>query len=150
MTDMQAAVGLAQMGQVDDFGVARQRNYTFLHEGLSQLQDPFLLPEPTPGSLPSWFGFPITLHGSAAGRQPVLLRFLESRHVGSRLLFGGNLVRQPYMQGRNYRVAGSLAITDTILENTFWLGVCPAVTLAMLKRVVESLVEWGGRLAYDC
>jgi CDP-6-deoxy-D-xylo-4-hexulose-3-dehydrase len=143
MTDMQAAVGLAQMGQLDDFAVARQRNFAFLHEGLTGLQDLFLLPEPTPGSLPSWFGFPITLHGSAAGHRPELLRFLESRHIGSRLLFGGNLVCQPYMEGRTYRVAGSLATTDTILENTFWLGVCPVVTLEMLTYVVESLAEWG-------
>ena len=143
MTDMQAAVGLAQMGQLDDFAVARQRNFAFLHEGLSGLQDLLLLPEPTSGSLPSWFGFLITLHGTAAGHRPELLRFLESRHIGSRLLFGGNLVRQPYMQGRSYRVAGSLAATDTILEDTFWLGVCPAVTLEMLTYVVESLVEWG-------
>jgi len=143
MTDMQAAVGLAQMGQLDDFAVARQRNFTFLCEGLSGLQDLFLLPEPTPGSVPSWFGFPTTLRGSAAGRRPELLRFLESRHIGNRLLFGGNLVRQPYMQARTYRVAGSLAATDTILENTFWLGVCPAVTLEMLTYVVESLATWG-------
>lgn len=142
MTDMQAAVGLAQMGQIDDFAVARQRNFAFLHGGLSGLQDLFLLPEPTPGSLPSWFGFPITLRGSAAGHRSGLLRYLESRHIGSRLLFGGNLVHQPYMQGRTYRVAGSLAITDTILEDTFWLGVCPAVTLEMLTYVVESLAEW--------
>ncbi len=143
MTDMQAAAGLAQMEQLDDFAAARQRNYAFLHEGLAGLQDLFLLPEPTPGSLPSWFGFPMTLHDSAAGRRPELLRFLESRHIGSRLLFGGNLVRQPCMQGRTYRVAGSLPITDTILENTFWLGVCPAVTLEMLRYVVKSLAEWG-------
>jgi len=143
MTDMQAAVGLAQMGQLDDFAVARQRNFAFLHEGLSSLQDLFLLPEPTPESVPSWFGFLITLHGSAAAHRPELLRLLESRHIGSRLLFGGNLVRQPYMQGRTYRVAGSLATTNTILEDTFWLGVCPAVTLEMLTYVVESLATWG-------
>jgi CDP-6-deoxy-D-xylo-4-hexulose-3-dehydrase len=147
MTDMQAAVGLAQMGQLDDFAVARQRNFAFLREGLSGLQDLFLLPEPTTDSLPSWFGFPTTLRGSAAGHRSELLRFLESRHIGSRLLFGGNLVRQPYMQGQAYRVAGSLATTDTILEDTFWLGVCPAVTLEMLTYVVESLTEWGAGCA---
>ena len=147
MTDMQAAVGLAQMGQLDDFAVARQHNFAFLHESLTRLQDLFLLPEPTPGSLPSWFGFLITLHGTAAGHRPELLRFLESRHIGSRLLFGGNLVRQPYMQVRTYRVAGSLATTDTILEDTFWLGVCPAVTAAMLTYVVESLTEWSAGCA---
>ena len=143
MTDMQAAVGLAQIGQLGDFAVARKRNFDFLHENLSGLQDLFLLPEPTLGSLPSWFGFPITLHGSAAGHRPELLHFLESRHIGSRLLFGGNLVRQPYMEGRTYRVAGSLVTTDTILEDTFWLGVCPAITLDMLTYVIESLAEWG-------
>lgn len=148
MTDMQAAVGLAQMEQLDDFAVARQRNFAFLHESLSSLQDVFLLPEPTPGSLPSWFGFLITLHGSAAGRRPELLRFLESRRIDSRLLFGGNLVRQPYMEGRTYRVAGSLATTDTILKDTFWLGVCPAVTLEMLTYVIESLTEWGAGCAW--
>jgi CDP-6-deoxy-D-xylo-4-hexulose-3-dehydrase len=143
MTDMQAAVGLAQMGQLDDFAVSRQRNFAFLHENLSNLQELFLLPEPTPGCAPSWFGFPITLHGAAAGHRRELLRFLESRHIGTRLLFGGNLVRQPYMSGRTYRVAGSLAVTDTILENAFWLGVCPAITQEMLTYVVESLGEWG-------
>jgi CDP-6-deoxy-D-xylo-4-hexulose-3-dehydrase len=147
MTDMQAAAGLAQMGQLDDFAVARQRNFAFLHERLTGLQDLLLLPEPTTGSLPSWFGFPITLRGSAAGHRSELLHFLQLRHIGSRLLFGGNLVRQPYMQGRTYRVAGSLATTDTILEDTFWLGVCPAVTPDMLTYVVESLTEWGAKCA---
>jgi CDP-6-deoxy-D-xylo-4-hexulose-3-dehydrase len=142
MTDMQAAVGLAQIGQLDGFAVARHHNFAFLHEVLSGLRDLLLLPEPTTDSLPSWFGFPITLRGSAAGRRSELLRFLESRRIGSRLLFGGNLVHQPYMQGRTYRVAGSLTTTDTILEDTFWLGVCPAVTPEMLEYVVESLTEW--------
>jgi len=147
MTDMQAAVCLAQMGQLDEFAVARQRNFAFLHEGLSSLQDLFLLPEPAPGSRPSWFGFPITLCGFAAGHRPDLLRFLESRRIGTGLLFGGNLVRQPYMQGRDYRVAGSLATTDRMLEDTFWLGVCPASTPEMLAYVTESLADWGGRIA---
>jgi CDP-6-deoxy-D-xylo-4-hexulose-3-dehydrase len=147
MTDMQAAVGLAQMGQLDDFARARQRNFAFLRENLSNLQELFLLPEPTPGCVPSWFGFPITLHGSAAGHRRELLRFLESRHIGTRLLFGGNLVRQPYMQGNSYHVAGSLPVTDTILENTFWLGVCPAITQEMLTYVVESLAQWGAGCA---
>jgi CDP-6-deoxy-D-xylo-4-hexulose-3-dehydrase len=147
MTDMQAAVGLAQIGQLDDFAVARRRNFAFLREGLSGLQDVFLLPEPTLGSVPSWFGFPTTLHGSAAGHRPELLRFLESRRIDSRLLFGGNLVRQPYMKGRTYRVAGSLATTDAILEDTFWLGVYPVVTPEMLGYVIESLTEWGAGCA---
>jgi CDP-4-dehydro-6-deoxyglucose reductase, E1 len=140
ITDMQAAVGLAQLDRLDDFVAARRRNWKYLRDGLRDLEDILLLPEATANSDPSWFGFCITLRPEAPFDREDLVRFLNNeRKIGTRLLFAGNLLRQPYMKGRNYRVVGSLDNCDIVMNRTFWLGVYPGLTQNHLDYVLESL-----------
>ena len=108
ITDMQAAVGVAQLDRVDEFIAARRRNFALLTEQLKPLEDILILPQATPNSDPSWFGFPITLRPDAPVTRDALVQHLNEKKIGTRLLFGGNLVRQPYMKGRNFRVVGDL------------------------------------------
>ncbi len=144
ITDMQAAVGLAQLGRLDEFIAARRRNFEHLHDRLQPLQEFLQLPEATAGSAPSWFGFPITLTDDAPFDRIDLLRFLDQRRIGTRLLFAGNLPRQPYFKGRNYRVHGSLDNADRIMNRTFWLGVWPGLSVAQLDYVAQSVSEFCG------
>jgi CDP-6-deoxy-D-xylo-4-hexulose-3-dehydrase len=127
MTDMQASVGVTQLDHLGGFITARKRNFAALKAGLADLQDFLLLPEATPNSDPAWFGFPITVKPDAPFTRNELTRCLEDARIGTRLLFGGNLVRQPYMAGRNFRIAGDLTVADTIMERTFWIGVYPGL-----------------------
>jgi CDP-6-deoxy-D-xylo-4-hexulose-3-dehydrase len=126
-SDMQAAVGLAQLDRLEGFIAARRRNFALLAEGLAALREFFILPEATPGSDPSWFGFPITVRDGAPFNRDELLVHLNDRKVGTRLLFGGNLLRQPYMKARPYRVVGGLQNSDRVSEKTFWIGVFPGL-----------------------
>ncbi|WP_263139199.1 lipopolysaccharide biosynthesis protein RfbH [Pseudomonas sp. RIT-PI-AD] len=139
ITDMQAACGLAQLDRLDGFVERRKRNFAGLHERLADLQGQLLLPSATPGSEPSWFGFPLTLQPGCGVERVELLKHLDAHKVGTRLLFAGNLIRQPYMQGRTYRVAGELTRTDRILHDTFWLGVWPGLEDSHLDYVAERL-----------
>jgi len=141
-TDMQAAVGVAQLAKLPAFIEARRRNFRLLRQGLSDLAELFILPQATPGSEPSWFGFPITVVDNAPFTRNQLVQFLEGRKIGTRLLFGGNLTRQPAYQGLRYRVVGSLKNTDRVMQNTFWLGIYPGLSAAMLDFVVESIREF--------
>ena len=141
ITDMQAACGLAQMDRLDGFVEARQRNFAYLHQRLQPLEEQLILPVATPNSEPSWFGFPITMRAGAKLSRLDLLRALDDRKIGTRLLFAGNLVRQPYMQGQTYRISGELTNTDIIMNDTFWLGVFPGLTEPMLDYVADSLAE---------
>lgn len=127
ITDMQAACGLAQMDRVADFVTKRRENFAYLRERLSTCTEFLILPEATPGSAPSWFGFPVTLKPSSPMARVDLLKYLDSKKIGTRLLFAGNLLRQPYMKGRNVRVSGELRNTDRIMNDTFWLGVYPGL-----------------------
>jgi len=129
ITDMQAAVGVAQLEHLDEFISARRRNFERLRRGLAHLEDFFILPEATVGTDPSWFGFALTLRKDAPVERHGLLLELQSKNIGTRLLFGGNLVRQPYMKGRNFRIAGSLANADAIVDRTFWIGVYPVLAI---------------------
>ena len=141
MTDMQAAVGLAQTEHLDKFIRIRKGNFHYLREGLSGLKDKMILPEATHDSAPSWFGFPITLKtGCKVGRNE-LLRKLDQKKIGSRLLFGGNLLRQPYFKDLPHRVVGKLRNTDIIMNNTFWIGVFPGLTREMLDYMIANLTE---------
>jgi len=133
ITDMQAACGLAQVDRVEEFVRQRKINFTFIRDQLADCSEFLILPEITPGSDPSWFGFPITLRDAANISRVSLLEYLDQEKVGTRLLFAGNLTKQPYMIGRDYRIAGSLANTDIILNNTFWIGLHPALTAEMLE-----------------
>ncbi|GGC99314.1 lipopolysaccharide biosynthesis protein RfbH [Halopseudomonas salina] len=146
ITDMQAACALAQMDQVDDFITARKRNFAWLHERLSASSDYLILPEATPNSDPSWFGFPLTLRDGERHQRVDLLRFLDAQGVGTRLLFAGNLVRQPYMQGRNFRVAGSLPVTEKVMRDTFWVGVWPGLSEEHLEHIASSIETFFARI----
>ena len=139
ITDMQAAVGLAQLDRLEDFIDARRRNFEMLTELLKPLEDIFILPEATPNSDPSWFGYPITLREKAPFTRDELVQHLNDNRIGTRLLFGGNLTRQPYMRGRNYRVVGELANADIVTDRTFWLGLYPGLTDVHLQFTAETI-----------
>jgi CDP-6-deoxy-D-xylo-4-hexulose-3-dehydrase len=137
-TDMQAAVGVAQLGKLPLFIAARRANFARLREGLRDLEEFFVLPEPTPGSMPSWFGFPLLVRAGAPFTRADLIRAVDARKIGTRLLFGGNLVRQPAYRDLAYRVAGPLENTDQVADRLFWIGVYPGLTPQMLDYVVDS------------
>lgn len=140
ITDMQAAIGVAQMDRLDDFVAARRFNWQYLRDGLKDLEDILVLPVPTPESDPSWFGFCLTLREKSGIDREAMLRFLnDERRIGTRLLFGGNLLRQPYMKDRTYRVVGSLQNSDIVMNRTFWIGVYPGLTTNHLDYVIDTL-----------
>lgn len=144
ISDMQAAVGLAQLTRLPRFVEARKRNFSFLWARLKALEEYLVLPEPTRHSDPSWFGFPITLRPEAQVSRADLQKYLDQYRIGSRLLFAGNLTRQPYFQGRRYRNAAPLVNTDTVMADTFWVGVYPGLTETMLDYVADRLESFFG------
>jgi len=144
-TDMQAAVGLAQLDKLPGFITARRKNFETLRTGLLDLQEYFILPEATPGSDPSWFGFLLAIRPTAPFERQQLLRFLDERKIGTRLLFGGNLVRQPLYRGQPFRQIGNLPNSDFVMDQVFWIGVYPGLSDEMLAYVLQSLHEFCGR-----
>lgn len=144
ITDMQAACALAQMDRLPSFIEARKRNFAFLKERLKTCEEFLILPEATPGSNPSWFGFPITIRDNADVRRVDLLQYLDQYKIGTRLLFAGNLTRQPYFKGRTYRVSGELKNTDKIMNDTFWVGVYPGLTELMLDYAASQIEAYFG------
>lgn len=142
ITDMQAAVALAQMDRLQGFIDQRRANFDFLKSALKPLEEYLILPEATPNSEPSWFGFPITLRPDVKKTRHALQQFLDDRKIGTRLLFAGNLIRQPYFKGIDYRVHGELTNTDIIMARTFWLGVYPGLGEKQLSYVVEAMTEF--------
>jgi CDP-6-deoxy-D-xylo-4-hexulose-3-dehydrase len=142
MTDMQAAVGVAQIDKLPKFTELRKRNWKILKDGLADLTENFLLPEPTPNSDPSWFGFPMSVREEAPFERKQLVDFLESRKIATRLLFGGNLVRQPAYLDVPSRSVGDLSNSDFVMENTLWLGVYPGLTEEMLAYIIDSIHEF--------
>jgi CDP-4-dehydro-6-deoxyglucose reductase, E1 len=141
-TDMQAAVGLAQLQKVTGFIETRRANFAYLRESLQDLQDCLILPQATLNSEPSWFGFPIAVREDAPFTRNQLTQFLDNRKIATRLLFGGNLVRQPAYRNSQYRVASPLDNTDFVMNQVFWLGVYPGLTRPMLDYVIEALVQF--------
>lgn len=144
ITDMQAACGLAQLEKATEFIQARKDNFAFLKERLKDCEELLYLPEATEHSDPSWFGFPITLKDNAPVTRLDLLTYLDQNKVGTRLLFAGNLTRQPYMLGASYRISGDLTNTDKVMNNTFWLGVQPALTREMLEFAASKIESYLG------
>jgi CDP-4-dehydro-6-deoxyglucose reductase, E1 len=142
ITDMQAAVGLAQMDRLEDFIAARKANFAHLRERLASCQEHLMLPEATPGSDPAWFGFPITVRPESPLERAGLIEHLEHHRIGTRLLFAGNLTRQPYFAGRQFRVSGSLERTDIVMNRTFWLGVYPGLDFEMLDYVADVVESY--------
>jgi len=137
VTDMQAAVGVAQLAKLDGFIEARTRNFDHLYEGLSDLQDCLLLPETTPNSEPSWFGFPVAMRPEAPISRNDLVRALNDRGIGTRLVFAGNLLRQPAYLDITHRVVGDLTNADFVMENALWLGVFPGLTPDHIDHVID-------------
>jgi CDP-6-deoxy-D-xylo-4-hexulose-3-dehydrase len=144
ITDMQAACALAQLERLDDFIAARKANFAYLKQRLQSCTEFLHLPEATPKSDPSWFGFPVVLKESSGIRRVDLLNYLDQNRIGTRLLFAGNLTRQPYMIGKNYRISGELRNTDVVMNQTFWLGVWPGLQTAQLDFIAERLEEFFG------
>ena len=139
ITDMQAAVGLAQLDRLTDFINTRKENFQYLKKKLAPFEEFLVLPEATPASDPSWFGFPLTIREKAPFSRVDLLRYLDENKIGSRLLFGGNLTRQPYFKDKSYRITGSLENTDLVMNNTFWIGIFPGLNETMLGYMVEKI-----------
>jgi CDP-6-deoxy-D-xylo-4-hexulose-3-dehydrase len=140
--DIQAAIGLKQLDKLPDFVSKRQDNWKYLSEGLLNLQEYFMLPRATDNSEPSWFGFALTITKSAGFDRNTLINFLNKRNIGTRLLFGGNLLRQPAFQGTPARQISNLENTDEIMNSTFWLGVWPGLQKPMLDYILESLHDF--------
>lgn len=142
ITDMQAAVGLGQMDHLEGFVAARRRNFKLLSELLKPLEDVLILPQATPNSDPSWFGYPLTVREGAPFARDDLVKHLNDMKIGTRLLFGGNITRQPYMKGRNYRVVGDLTNSDIVTERTFWVGVYPGLGESEIGYMVETITKF--------
>ena len=138
ITDMQAAVGLGQLTKLSKFIDARKENFSYLKKELKEFENYLVLPESTPRSNPSWFGFPITVKESAPFSKNDLVNFLASKLIDTRPLFAGNIIKQPYFENISYRVVGNLENTDLIMNNTFWIGVFPGLTQEMLQYVVKE------------
>ena len=141
---MQAACALAQLEKAPAFIQARKENFKFLKERLSSCEEFLQLPVVAEDSDPSWFGFPITVKEGSPVSRLDLTTYLDQNKIGTRLLFAGNLTRQPSMANVNYRVSGELANTDNVMNNTFWIGVQPALTREMLEFVVEKIEAYLG------
>jgi CDP-6-deoxy-D-xylo-4-hexulose-3-dehydrase len=144
ITDMQAACALAQMDRVEEFIAKRRANFAYLRNRLQSCVEFLHLPEVTPNSEPSWFGFPLVLKESSGVKRTDLINFLEQNKIGTRLLFAGNLTKQPYMAGRDFRVSGDLTNTDIVMNQTFWLGTFPGLGEPQLDYIAEKLEEFFG------
>jgi CDP-6-deoxy-D-xylo-4-hexulose-3-dehydrase len=136
---MQAAVGLAQLDKLASFVESRRRNWRFFREALSAHEEFLVLPEPTAGAEPSWFGFMLTVRPDAPFTRAALVGHLEAKGIATRMLFGGNLVRQPAFEGVEHRVVGDLSNTDAVMERGFWFGVYPGLSPAMRAFVAETI-----------
>lgn len=141
-TDMQAALGASQITKLPHFIARRKENFDYLKKILSPLEEYFILPEATPGADPSWFGFPIGIRKNAPFSRGELIRALDAKKIGTRLLFGGNLLRQPAYEGCEYRAIGDLLNTDYVMNQVFWIGVYPGLTTEMLDFVAQTMLEF--------
>lgn len=144
LTDMQAAVGVAQLKKLPAFIEARRRNFQTLYHGLRDLEEFFILPEATPGSVPSWFGFPIAVRPGAPFTRNEAVGFLEKHKIATRLLFGGNLVRQPAYRDVRYRVVGDLKNSDFVMNQVFWVGVYPGLSTEAIEFMVDIFHKLAG------
>jgi CDP-4-dehydro-6-deoxyglucose reductase, E1 len=139
ITDMQAACGLAQLERLEKFIIKRKENFNFLYKNLKHLEEFLILPEAEKNSDPSWFGFPLSLRKNNKFNRNALIKYLNDNKIGTRLLFSGNLVKQPYMKDVSFKVYGELKNTDFVMENTFWIGLYPGLTFKHLEFTVNIL-----------
>jgi CDP-6-deoxy-D-xylo-4-hexulose-3-dehydrase len=147
-TDLQAAVGVAQLQKLPDFIAASRRNFAHLYTGLRDLEEFLILPQATAQSEPSWFGFPLAVRTSAPFTRDHIVRYLEDRRIGTRLLFGGNLTRQPAYRDVPHRVIGALKNSDFVMNQVFWIGLYPGLTPVMLDYVVDVIHAFCGGTAH--
>jgi len=138
LTDLQAAVGVAQLDKLDTFIAARKANFKLLREGLRRFEKYLILPEATSGSDPAWFGFPITVRENTPFKRDSLTAYLNDQKIGTRLIFAGNILKQPYFKEVTYRIVGDLSNTDRIMNNSFWVGTYPGITPVMAAYVVDQ------------
>jgi CDP-6-deoxy-D-xylo-4-hexulose-3-dehydrase len=141
-TDMQAALGVSQMDKLPHFIERRKENFAYLKSALKDLEDVLILPEATPDSDPSWFGFPIAVKEDAGFTRDQMTRALDAAKIGTRNIFAGNLIRQPAYEGWEYRVVGVLTNTDFVMNNVFWVGTFPGLTTEMLDYIAETMVDF--------
>ena len=141
-TDMQAALGVSQIAKLPEFIERRKANFAYLKEAFKPLEQYLVLPEATPNSDPSWFGFPIGVKEDAPFKRDQLTKALEAQKIGTRLLFAGNLLRQPAYEGWEYRVVGEMTNTDYVMNNVFWIGVFPGLTKEMLDFIAKTAIEF--------
>ena len=139
ITDMQAACGLAQLDRLESFIKKRKENFNFLYKNIKDLEEFLILPEPEKNSEPSWFGFPLSLKKNNKYNRNDLIKYLNENKIGTRLLFSGNLIKQPYMKNIKFKVQGNLKNTDLIMENTFWLGLYPGLSKEQLQYSVLKI-----------
>jgi CDP-6-deoxy-D-xylo-4-hexulose-3-dehydrase len=139
LTDMQAAVGVAQLKKLPRFIDARRGNFLLMREGFSDLEEFFILPEATPGSDPSWFGFPVAVRPDTPFTRESLIEHLDAHKISTRLLFGGNLTCQPAYRNTRFRVVGELKNTEFAMNQVFWLGVYPGLTPSMIDHILETV-----------
>jgi CDP-6-deoxy-D-xylo-4-hexulose-3-dehydrase len=139
--DIQASIGLAQLGRLDSFVELRIRNWRYLADGLKHLEEFLVLPKATENSDPSWFGFALTVKPNSPKSRNGIVQELNEKKIGTRLLFGGNLLRQPAFIGTPRRVIGDLVNTNRIMNDTFWIGVWPGLSIEMLDYMIEQLTE---------
>ena len=137
LTDMQAAIGLSQLQKLPRFIEARQRNFQLLHDGLQDLREFFILPEATAGSEPSWFGFPMAVREEAPFQRERIIRYLEDSKINTRLVFGGNLIRQPAYRDVKYRTVSDLRVSDFMMNQSFWVGVYPGLGAGAITYMVD-------------
>ena len=142
VTDMQAAIGVEQLKKLPGFIEKRKDNFNLLYRGLKKYENYFLLPEPTPNSEPSWFGFPILVRDDAPFSRDVIVRSLEANKIATRMLFGGNLIKQPAYSDMNYRAPDTLVNTDLVIDRLFWIGVYPGLTEEMIRYVLEKFGDF--------
>ena len=144
ITDMQAACALAQLDRLEEFIDKRRANFAYLKSRLQSLREFLHLPEETPHAEASWFGFPLVVKENSGFKRAELINFLDQSKIGTRLLFAGNLTKQPYMAGRNFRVSGSLSNTDIVMNQTFWVGVYPGLGQEHLEYIAQKMEEFFG------
>ena len=142
ITDMQAACGVAQLEKLDNFIKVRKKNFSFLYKNLKKLENFLILPEPELHSDPSWFGFPLSLKENIKFNREDLIKYLNNNKIGTRLLFAGNVTKQPYMKNLKYRINGDLKNTDFVMNNTFWIGLYPGLTEEHLSFSVSKLSDF--------
>ena len=139
--DIQAAIGLAQLNRIDVFTQARKNNWSYLHAGLSDLSEQIILPKALEGSDPSWFGFLITVRDDSGISRNEFVKKLNEKKIDTRLLFGGNLIKQPAFSDVNFKTIGNLHNSDIVMNNSFWIGVWPGLSYEMLDYVIAVIHE---------